>query len=174
MYISFLKGINVGGHHKVDMKDLKKIYEQAGYSNVMTYLNTGNVIFDSDDNRDLIGKIKSLISEKYDFDISVMVLTEADLVELVASYQFEIDEKKNRYVTLFSNQVNEKLENMILLSKRESDQFQIHETHLNLYVPEGYGKSKLTNSFIEKHSGVSCTTRNMNTMEKLLSIIDKG
>lgn len=75
-YIALLRGINVGGKNKVSMRDLKVCFEKAGFLNTMTYINSGNVIFDSDEQNTakLIKKCEEIISMEFKFPISLAVI----------------------------------------------------------------------------------------------------
>ena len=77
VYIAFLRGINVGGHSKVPMADLKACFADMGYSNVKTYINSGNVIFTADDTdvRELEMAIEAALEKTFSFAITVVVRT---------------------------------------------------------------------------------------------------
>jgi uncharacterized protein (DUF1697 family) len=73
-YVTLLRGINVGGNHKVEMKKLKRLFESQGYFNVSTYLNSGNVIFESKEKIDL-NKLSSEINKQFGYSIPILVKT---------------------------------------------------------------------------------------------------
>lgn len=80
-YIALLRGINVGGNHKVDMKNLKRLFESLGFSNVSTYLNSGNVIFEGSGAAQKIRQELELnFKKEYSFDIPTLVKTENEMV----------------------------------------------------------------------------------------------
>lgn len=78
-YIALLRGINVGGKNKVSMSDLKACFENAGFQNVMTYINSGNVIFDSEEHDviKLINKCEKILLKQFGFSIK-LALIDAD------------------------------------------------------------------------------------------------
>ena len=80
-YIALLRGININGKNKISMPELKSAFVEAGYADVCTYLNSGNVIFSSDetDTVALAGQIKELIAQKFSLDIPVFVISQAEL-----------------------------------------------------------------------------------------------
>ena len=86
-YIALLRGINVGGKNKISMKELKELFVENGYSNVYTYINSGNVIFSSDDSDSslLKSRCEAMILERFQYNLSVMVLSEKDLTEALKS-----------------------------------------------------------------------------------------
>jgi uncharacterized protein (DUF1697 family) len=80
-YIALLRGINVGGNNKVSMQDLKKSFDKAGFQNVSTYINSGNVIFESNetDTASLITQCRELLEKEYGFPIELTVIAAASL-----------------------------------------------------------------------------------------------
>lgn len=80
-YIAFLRGINVGGKNKVSMSELKELFEQNGFNDVITYINSGNVIFSGDnmDEKKLKEECELLIARKFQLDIPVAIISVNDL-----------------------------------------------------------------------------------------------
>ena len=86
-YIALLRGINVSGKNKISMPELKKGFEELDFSEVMTYLNSGNVVFSSsgEDKNMLLHKIKSMIKDRFDLDIPVFIVLQEKLKELLSN-----------------------------------------------------------------------------------------
>jgi len=167
MYISFLRGINVSGKNKIEMKALKLLYETLGFYDVKTYLNTGNVIFSTSlKNEDIESKIETGILSELDLEIEVIIRSKDELTSLIESYPFG-HEGKNRYMTLLKTDSKPIDKEKLIAASKSSDKVVIGSKEIMLYIPEGYGKSKLTNLFFEKLTFTSATTRNMNTLEKV-------
>lgn len=84
-YIALLRGINVGGKNKISMSELKKGFAELGFTEVVTYLNSGNVIFSSAiaDKEVLSNKIRSMINGRCDFDIPVFIVLQEELKEIL-------------------------------------------------------------------------------------------
>lgn len=84
-YIAFLRGINISGKNKISMAELKKGFEELGFQEVKTYLNSGNVIFSSekDDTGSLINQMEAMIKNKFDLDIPVFVLSQEELADIL-------------------------------------------------------------------------------------------
>ncbi|CAM4230099.1 hypothetical protein AT575_02225 [Streptococcus penaeicida] len=81
-YILLLRGINVGGHHKVSMAILKSQLEEASFEAVSSYINSGNLLFSSDLlEKEIITRIKSIFENDYDFPIPFLLLNKADYQE---------------------------------------------------------------------------------------------
>ncbi len=84
-YIALLRGINVGGHNKISMPNLKAAYERRGFKNVATYINSGNIIFDSPlDKTDLKDTCEALIVEEFGLNVTVCILSSTDLASALA------------------------------------------------------------------------------------------
>lgn len=169
MYVSFLRGINVSGKNKIVMAELVEAYTTLGYTHVKSYLNTGNVVFNMDGIAVAVLEqdIKMLISTRFGLEIEVIVKSETQLNQLVNAYPFESSDGKNRYITMLKSAVDHGLAMAIDTVIKEGDQYLISDSDVNLYIPTGYGKTKITNTFIEKKSNNIGTTRNVNTLEKL-------
>ncbi|MFZ1522559.1 MAG: DUF1697 domain-containing protein [Candidatus Saccharimonadales bacterium] len=79
-YIALLRGINVGGNHKVEMKNLKALFESLGFCDVSTYINSGNVIFESKEEQSVVlEKIITCFEKEFDFQIPTLVKTEEEI-----------------------------------------------------------------------------------------------
>lgn len=85
-YIALLRGINVGGNNKVSMPELKAAFEKQGFKNILTYINSGNVIFDSDLNvNDVKTACEKAIKAKFDLDIPTAIITASELQEALSN-----------------------------------------------------------------------------------------
>lgn len=177
MYVAFLRSINVGKVNKISMDDLIVLFKKLAHKNIKTYLNTGNVIFDSllSNTIDLESEISKIILEELELEIEVIVRVKEDLESIISKYDLESIDGKNRYITLLKSELDNEsksvLEAEIEKFKKKDDLFSILNTEVNLYIPNGYGKTKLNNKFIEKKSKVYATTRNINTLEKILKLM---
>ncbi|ABX42136.1 DUF1697 domain-containing protein [Lachnoclostridium phytofermentans] len=80
-YIAFLRGINVGGKNKISMPELKEVFEQNGFNDVLTYINSGNIIFSScnDDENKLKEECEALITRRFQLEIPVSIISVRDL-----------------------------------------------------------------------------------------------
>ena len=80
-YVLLLRGINVGGKNKVSMADLKEMISHLGYTNVISYINSGNIIFDSTDNIDTVREKITQILNTYPFKINKVILSQRQYLE---------------------------------------------------------------------------------------------
>ena len=171
-YISILRGINVSGQKKIIMTDLVKLYEDLGFTDVKTYIQSGNVVFNSTkkvSNSMLVKQIETKINEIYGFLVPVIIRTVDDLSKIIASNPYKNETSENLYITFLSNLPNSNhLENLTELNYL-LDEFIVIEKEIYLNV-SSYGTTKLSNSFFENKLKVTATTRNWNTVNKLLAI----
>jgi uncharacterized protein (DUF1697 family) len=172
-YISILRGVNVGGVRKIKMDDLKKLYEELGFDKVITYIQSGNVIFKSEDhlsNEKAALIICNALFRKYGYEVPVLVRTTEEMQNTLISNSFlndkDLDQDKMHVTFLAKLPEKEHLE---AISKYDysPDRFEIVDKDVFLYCPNGYGTSKLSNSFFENKLKVSATTRNWRTVKTL-------
>lgn len=174
-YISLLRGINVSGQKKIKMVDLKSHFELCGFTNVQTYIQSGNVVFCSPEKD--VKKIQRLIQRKieevYGFSVSALILTKSKIEKAISGIPFnsnEIDFTKLAISFLDAAPKNKSIEN-IEKFQDENEEFVITDDVIYLYCPNGFGKTKLTNNFFEKKLHVTATSRNWRTTNKLLEMI---
>lgn len=175
-YISLLRGINVSGQKSIKMADLKALYESLGFQDVLTYIQSGNVIFDSEiqDKSELKTMVEAAIREAYGFQVPVQVRTRPEIEEIIRDCPFgEVDlEKDGRRVLvtfLASKPTQERVEEIQEVVEAP-DRLLWREKEIYLYVPGGYGRSKLSNNFIEGKLRVDATTRNWKTILRLFEL----
>lgn len=170
-YISLLRGINVGGHKKIKMADLRRLYEQLGLSGVQSYVQSGNVVFNSanTDRAELKQQIESAIEAAYHFYVPVLLRTAVELRAIVAANPFsaEVDDNKHQYV-LFLDRLPtaDELAN-VTLPANTNDHFVPLGDALVVHYANGAGRSKLTTNFFERKLGIAGTARNWRTVNNL-------
>jgi len=175
-FIVLLRGINVGGRNKIKMADLRDLLNQAGFENVQTYIQSGNVILEAKKwNEDEISaRVKAVIANHYGYDIAVMALSVSDFQDVIKNNPFPNvpeSEYKALVVTLLSDLPN--LDNLPFLHERkqESEQMEIIHKAFYLYCPNGYRNTKMSNAMLEKKLEVRATTRNWRSMLKILDMV---
>jgi uncharacterized protein (DUF1697 family) len=169
-YISILRGINVGGHKKIKMVDLKNLYESIGFTNVRTYIQSGNIVFEykETDVEILQQLIFNKIKSHYGFEVPNLILNSKDI---------ELALKNNPYTNIekvffiFLSATPEQL-NIDELYKYEYDgeYYSLKGKVIYYYCTGEYSKAKMGNNFFEKKLKVSATSRNLNTTQKLLEM----
>jgi uncharacterized protein (DUF1697 family) len=175
-FISILRGINVSGQKKILMPDLKKLYENLKFKDIKTYIQSGNVIFKSNEklaDEELAKKIELAIHKKYDFKVPVIIRTQEEMGKIISSNPFleekNIDAKK-LHVTFLSEIPTKGNRETIENIDFSPDKFIIQGKEIYLHIPESYGETKFSNKFFETKLKVKATTRNWNTVNKLFEI----
>ncbi len=178
-YVSMIRGINVGGK-KIKMDKLKELYRSLDFKDIKTYIQSGNVIFESteSDPIKLSHKIEKKISEIFGFDVKVLIRTKNEMMNVINGNPFKIEDLNHIYVTFLSAVPSEKLINDLddIIDKdiaNKSDKYNIIEKEIYLFLPNGYGKTRLNNNFFEKKLEISATTRNWRTVNRLGEITSK-
>jgi uncharacterized protein (DUF1697 family) len=171
-YIALLRGINVGGKNILPMKELVVLLEDMRYENLQTYIQSGNVVFQS---KEKVGpkdaaEISRRVLEKKGFKPQVLILTEAALLSAVENNPFDISNGKAlHFFFLESPSKRPKIEQLVAM-KANSEEFELCGQVFYLYSPDGVGRSKLAAN-VEKELGVPLTARNWNTVSKLVSMV---
>lgn len=170
-FIALLRGINVSGQKKIKMSELKLLFEEIGFRNVETYIQSGNVIFSSKENSGKIleAKISSGIKRKFGFDVQVIVINSNEIKYILKTNPF-IKKKKDAeklYVTFLSKiPSDENIEKLYLIDYLP-EEYVIDGRYIYLFVPNGYGRAKLNNNFFEDKLKVFGSTRNWKTVMAL-------
>jgi|SRR6056297_1439722 len=170
--IAVLRGINVGGRRKILMADLKALFVTMGFSNISTYIQSGNVFFDSFsemNNLNLAKKIKHAIKKAFDFDVPVIVRTPTEIEEAINKNPFYSADTDigHLHLTFLGEEPADEQIAEAEAHTFSPDKFSIQGKHVFIYCEGKYHKSKLTNSFFEKKLKVNATTRNWKTVLKL-------
>jgi Uncharacterized protein conserved in bacteria len=177
-YISILRGINVGGHKKIRMDDLRQLFVELGYRDVQTYIQSGNILFSAEDTESqaLEKTIAQKILKTFGFEVPVLILGAEDLKTILDNNPFSNDPTKNSsfiHITFLSEIPNkEQLKNLADLNFAP-DEFVLAGKAIYLYCPTGYGTTKLTNTFFENKLKLIATTRNLNTATELVRLINQ-
>lgn len=172
-YIALLRGINVSGQKLIKMDDLKKSFVKIGLGNVRTYLQSGNVVFSTEkhDPNQIAEEISSQLEKDYGFRVSVLVLTYETLKNIIENnpyLNYTGKDKKFSHVTFFANKPEKLNESFFQEKKQAGEEICFGDQVAYVYCPNGYGKTKLSNSFLELNLKVSATTRNWKTCNELI------
>jgi uncharacterized protein (DUF1697 family) len=174
--VSLLRGINVGGSHKVRMEDLRTLYESLGVRNPVTYIQSGNVVFRSPhtDLKKLAATLERGFEERYGFRSEHVLRSLPELRQVVETNRFAArGVEPNRNVAIFltgaldQNQIADVCSCCIPPEEMHAD-----ARHLHCYFPDGMGRSKLPLLIGKKLTklGISGTARNWNTVLKLIEM----
>jgi len=173
-YIAFLRGINVSGQKIIKMDVLRKVMAEAGFTDVKTYIQSGNILFTTDNQpiNQLIMILENLIEKSFGFrtDVILRKLTEIEFIVNSTVFSNLRSGEGKYYITFLKNAYTEPL--TIPLFSKNRDVEIIHNNTMDLYsISTAYkGTYGFPNSFIEKLTGIPATTRNPNTLEKILKL----
>lgn len=169
--IAILRGINVGGKRKILMADLKSLCEKLNWENVKTYIQSGNVIFNSDSaNAELEDELEKAIAESFGFQVPVIVRTVQELQSAIDQNPFISQEINQLHLTFLKQKPSDDALLKISGYNYEPDQFKIEDKEVFIFCSGKYHKSKLSNNFFEKKLNTGATTRNWKTVLKLLEL----
>ncbi|OYX22896.1 MAG: hypothetical protein B7Z06_11000 [Flavobacteriales bacterium 32-35-8] len=170
-YVALLRGINVGGHKKVPMATLRELLAKCGLKNVQTYIQSGNVIFQSSkEATELEEIIKKSIQDSFGFEVSVIVKTPEELQSILDDCPFQKDKKESSFFIILNKIPDAELVKDAQQISYENEEIVIKKDALYFYCSTGYGKSKFNMNTFERKLKVIGTARNYNTMIKLLSL----
>ena len=160
------------------MEQLRSICESFGWKNVTSYIQSGNIVFQSETSAidQLADRLHQQLLDAFHFDVTVLVIPIEDYREMVANNPFSKDsamEEKFQHITFLENKpIPEKCKDLNEMDF-SPEKWTIVNRAVYLFCPNGYGNSKLTNSHLERKLGVKATTRNWRTAIELLSIAEK-
>lgn len=174
-YISLLRGINVSGKNSIKMEVLKQVCTTIGLQNVQTYIQSGNIIFQSEEpNAAVIShQLKQAILDSLKLNIPVLTLGLDTFKSTVLNNPFTQEEElKQLYITFFNQLTLLEDTNSITTKKAPEELLHINDTAIYLVANIGYGKTKITNTLIENKLKVTATTRNYRTCLKLIELAE--
>lgn len=177
VFISLLRGINVGGNKRIKMADLRALYESLGFVGTQSILQTGNVVFETklEDRDQLAQQIENGIEQRFGFHSDIIIRTVdefrgvADKNPFLTRSAFEPGKLLVMFLRAFPDA--EAIDDLITTHTGPELIHPDGQT-LYLYYPDGMGRSKLSNVLIEKKLKISGTGRNWNTVTKLSALAE--
>lgn len=175
-YLSLLRGINIGGHKKIKMSDLKALYESLGFVQVTTYIQSGNVLFSAETNEtdDVLSlRISKSIEERFGFDVPVVIRTKEEMQNIVVQNPFgeEAETAPDKLVVMYLGSIPDTATLAQVQTKiNDNSRFAFIGNTLYFFYPDGYGQTKWHSNFFEKQLKTIVTARNWATTCKLAAI----
>jgi uncharacterized protein (DUF1697 family) len=174
-YVSLFRGINVGGRNKIRMDELKALHEALGLRDVLPYIQSGNVVFKSEDADpvQLRQQIEESIEKRFGFHVNVFIRTSAELAAIIEKnpFQGQSDKEAKWILVLFlADCPDEADQENLLKSYTGPEEIVINGKEAYVYYTNGIGRSKLTLPLIEKKLKTLGTGRNLNTVLQLLEL----
>lgn len=177
-YVVFLRGINVGGNKRMKMGDLRNALTTAGIEDPRTLLQSGNVVVESNaDTAALVDIVETTIQATFGFQSTVIVRTDDEIRGLLADHPFtpeQIEDPGLAHVGFCRDKPDRDGFEAMQEVHEGPEEMRLVGRELFVYYPEGSGRSKLTNSVIEKHLATPTTSRNWNTVLKIKAMLEAG
>jgi uncharacterized protein (DUF1697 family) len=172
-YVVLLRGINVGGHNKLPMADLRTLLTSNGYTSVSTYIQSGNILLSSDKNSASINEhIEGLIREEFNYNIPVITISVDELQKCFKEnpYLKKDEDIKFLHVTFLNDAPKISTIENLNINTYKDDEFLVKDKFVYLHTPNGFAKTKFSNPQFEKQLNTKATTRNWRTVTKLIEL----
>lgn len=171
-HIALLRGINVGGNNIIKMAELKLALGKLGYDNIATYIQSGNIAFNTQEqNTALLAKqISDCITTNFNLTVPCIVLPQETVKTIVTNTPFTPTENKFLHFTFFDQAPDTAKQQAFLTHVSPPDECLITTEGAYVHCPNGYSKTKLTYQLFEKTFGVTATARNWNSCIKLTEL----
>jgi uncharacterized protein (DUF1697 family) len=176
--ISMLRGVNVGGHNKINMEVLRALCESLNFEDVATFIQSGNVVFRTKE-RDLAKvskRIGDAIEKSFGFRPDVILRTVEEMRGVIARNPFaaRTDVEPNKLLALFlADQPDAEARRRALSVKADREELRVDGRVLYIYFPDGQGRSKLSMAAVERALKISGTGRNWNSVLKLMEMAER-
>lgn len=175
-HVALLRGINVGGRHKLPMKDLRALFEAAGAVDVQTYIQSGNVLFAASaaDAKKVGASVEAGIEAEFGFTSPVILRSASAMRKVYAEHPFARDasELKLLMVAFLSRKPTAAARGNLDAPRFAPDRFEVRGAEVFLHYPGGVARSKLTNAYLDRTLAATSTARNWKTVGKLVELCD--
>jgi uncharacterized protein (DUF1697 family) len=175
--IALLRGINVGGHRKVPMAQLRELMVRLGHRDVRTHVQSGNVVFTGPDQpqAEVAQQLEGELKATFGFEVSVVIRSRDELADVIRANPLRsVATDPARHLVLFLDAPVEP-ERLAGIDPADfaPEAFRVGGREIFLWAPEGVRDSRLVKALSEKRLGVTATARNWRTVEKLLVLADE-
>jgi uncharacterized protein (DUF1697 family) len=171
-YIAFLRAINVGGHNLVKMDSLRRLFESLGFSNVETFIASGNIVFETTSkNAQALGReIENRLREALGYEVTTFIRTCAEL-SAIADYkpfsQSDLDGAAALNIAFLAGAVDDNSSQNLMALRTGIDDFHVHGREVYWLCRKKQSGSKISNAVLEKALGQRSTLRGANTVKKM-------
>jgi uncharacterized protein (DUF1697 family) len=173
-YVALLRGINLGGANMMKMDDLKAVFMELGFENVRSYINSGNLAFDTKKLSEikLVEKIEKAVESRFGRSIHIMVREQKDIERIVKNNPFhgQYESHKHMHVLFLKESMPAEKAALLQASALPGERYEIRNREIYNLLPNGVAGSLLTKGFFEKKPVVPYTGRNWRTVEKLAEL----
>jgi uncharacterized protein (DUF1697 family) len=172
--VALLRGINVGGKNILPMKDLSKMFTDAGCKDVRTYIQSGNVIFEGPAGAaGVADTIQAKIEKRFGYKVPVILRTSGQLLKTIRDNPFLATSPDQRWLHVYFLAAAPNASAIATLDPNRSapDAFHVRGQEIYLHLPNGMGRSKLTNGYFDSKLSTISTARNWATVLKLSAMM---
>lgn len=170
-YIVLLRGIMPGGKNKVPMSELREILKADGFEKVSTYIQSGNVLLSTSmPEKKIKDKVHNLIKENIGAEIEVVVSTSSKLKKILEGNPFKDEDIYRVFFCIFGSKPAAAKIKKVSDMDFYPENLVINKDSAYMFIPGNAARSKLSNNFLEKNLDISATTRNFNTLSKLIEL----
>ena len=172
-HVALLRGINLGPHHKVPMAELRRIAVSVGLHNPVTYIQSGNLVFDVEPgDGDFDRRLEDALSEHFGFDVPVLTRSREELEGVAGSHPLASPGLEERFlmVAFLERTPEMQIGEVIDAAEFAPDMFEQSGKDVYLAYPNGQGRSKLSHDLLQRRLGVRVTIRNWRTIVRLLEL----
>jgi uncharacterized protein (DUF1697 family) len=176
-HVALLRGINVGGKNILPMKDLARMFGEAKCSNVLTYIQSGNVIFETAAGAPKVAElVQAKIERQFGFRVPMVLRTHEQLLKTIRDNPFLPAVSDHRWLHVYFLADPPKASSIAGLDPARSapDAFQVLGQEVYLHLPNGMARTKLTNAYFDSKLSTTCTARNWATVLKLSEMMLAG
>lgn len=176
LFISLLRGINVGGRKKIKMADLRALYLELGFQNPRTLLQSGNVIFEAADAElaELGARIEAGISQRFGFEAGALLRRPETFRATLADHPFsaeQLERGSHAMIVFLSGAPAERDVGALVAKNPGREAISASGAALYVFYTDGVARSKLDTKRIESTLGVLASARNWNTCQRLLKLL---
>jgi len=164
-FVALLRGINVGGKRMLPMKDLVALFTKAGATNVRTYIQSGNVVFDAKAAPSIVERVQRAIEKTFGFDVPMVVRTGEALQAVVAASPF--DDVEHVHVVFLGDSPTAAQVKALDPNRSPGDRFVVRGSDVFLHLPNGVARTKLSNAWFDSQLKTVSTVRNWKTVLEL-------
>lgn len=173
-YIALLRGINVGGNTMIKMADLRSCFEELGFTNVVSYVNSGNLAFDTTktSDRKLSEKIEKAVEKIINKNVQVMVREQGSIKEVLEHNPFdgEYETHKQMHVLFLQNEIPNEKRDDVLSWQTDQERIAIRGREIYALLLGGVAESLIGRGLLERKLKIPMTARNWRTVEKLAEL----
>jgi uncharacterized protein (DUF1697 family) len=174
IHVALLRGVNVGGKNILPMKELAAMFDRAGAANVITYIQSGNVIFEAGAAAPKIAEtVSAKIKKKFGYRVPMILRTNEELTKVIAGNPFLKPgaEQKALHVYFLSDIPSAACCASLDIHRSAPDAFEVRGREIYLHMSNGMARTKLTNAYFDSKLSTTSTARNWATVLKLAEMM---